>query len=207
MKLYDDLEINPTATKQQIKAAYRKKSAVVHPDKPTGDQNCFLKINRAYTILMCEETREQYDTLGVEDTADEITKQAESSIQQTFFNILRTKGPKEILQVNVIMMIKQGIQAKIAETKLKQDENSVTIRDMIEVGNRITHKNENNMFSLVVKQEIKNCEENKDRLTRVMLIHKRAAILLDDYVFKQDEGLVRTNMYANMSSTSNTFSY
>ena len=202
MKLYDDLEIDPTATKQQIKAAYRKKSAVVHPDKPTGDQNCFLKKNHAYTILMCEETREQYDTLGVEDTADEITKQAESNIQQSFFNILRTNGPKEILQINVIMMIKQGIQAKIVETKLEQDENSVTIRDMLEVGNRITHKNKNNMFSLVVKQEIKNCEENEARLAKLMLLHKRAIVLLDDYVFKQDEGIVvRTGMTVNMNST------
>lgn len=58
--LYQDLGIAKTATKDEIKKAYRKKSQKHHPDAG-GDPAKFREINLAYRILTDEEKRARYD--------------------------------------------------------------------------------------------------------------------------------------------------
>lgn len=49
---YTILGISRGANTEEIKNAYRKLATVYHPDKPTGDQQKFQKINMAYRSLM-----------------------------------------------------------------------------------------------------------------------------------------------------------
>ena len=51
MSYYDCLGISKTASQDEIKKAFRKKSLLCHPDKPTGDAEKFKKINEAYQTL------------------------------------------------------------------------------------------------------------------------------------------------------------
>jgi DnaJ-class molecular chaperone len=71
-KLYDELEIKPESTEQEIKASYKKLSKIWHPDKNQDRieeaTEKFRKISEAYTILSDPEKRSQYDKFGtVED--------------------------------------------------------------------------------------------------------------------------------------------
>ena len=66
-ELYDILEIQSTATEQDIKKAYKKQALKYHPDKG-GDENTFKKINRAYEVLSDPEKKRIYDMNGKEDT-------------------------------------------------------------------------------------------------------------------------------------------
>jgi hypothetical protein len=63
MDLYDILEIQPNATKDQITKAYRKLAKVYHPDKPNGNTEKFQQINYAYNILICDNVKVQYDSM------------------------------------------------------------------------------------------------------------------------------------------------
>jgi curved DNA-binding protein CbpA len=62
---YDLLEIEPTASASQLKAAYRKLSKRYHPDitddinETRGDM--FILINEAYQVLSNEDSRRRYD--------------------------------------------------------------------------------------------------------------------------------------------------
>ena len=49
---YIILHLNSTATKAEIKTAYRKLAVVYHPDKPGGDEAKFKIIKQAYDTLM-----------------------------------------------------------------------------------------------------------------------------------------------------------
>lgn len=60
-KYYEDLGVEPTASAEEIKKAYRKLSLKYHPDKPNGDQEKFKKINEAYQVLSDGNKRRQYD--------------------------------------------------------------------------------------------------------------------------------------------------
>lgn len=65
-KLYDLLGVQPSASEQEIKKAYRKTALKYHPDKPTGDTEKFKEISEAFDILSNGDKRQVYDDYGLE---------------------------------------------------------------------------------------------------------------------------------------------
>ncbi len=63
--LYKILNINYTASNDEIKLSYRKLVRIFHPDVSGNNQNIdkFKEIQEAYEILINEETRKKYDIL------------------------------------------------------------------------------------------------------------------------------------------------
>lgn len=64
---YKTLGVKKTATKREIKKAYRQLAQIYHPDKYQGDMSKeqveakMSELNEAYEVLSNEETRERYD--------------------------------------------------------------------------------------------------------------------------------------------------
>lgn len=72
-KLYDILEVNTTATEQEIKKAYRKKALKHHPDKNNHSAESiklFQDISHAYETLSNSNKRELYDQYGTVDEGE-----------------------------------------------------------------------------------------------------------------------------------------
>ena len=66
---YKILGVNKSASKDEIKKAYRKLAFKYHPDKNKGNKEAeekFKKINEAYAVLSNDEKRKQYDMFGAE---------------------------------------------------------------------------------------------------------------------------------------------
>ena len=63
MKFYQDLEIDRSASAEDIKRAYKKQAIKHHPDKG-GDQEKFKAIAEAYQVLSDPEKRRVYDQIG-----------------------------------------------------------------------------------------------------------------------------------------------
>jgi DnaJ-class molecular chaperone len=61
MNYYDCLGVSKTASQDEIKKAFRKKSLLCHPDKPNGNAETFKKINEAYQTLSDEHKKRIYD--------------------------------------------------------------------------------------------------------------------------------------------------
>lgn len=63
---YEVLGVPRTASKDQIKDAYRKLAMQYHPDrnKAADAEEKFKEISEAYAVLSDDEKRQQYDTLG-----------------------------------------------------------------------------------------------------------------------------------------------
>ena len=63
---YDTLEINKSASADEIKRAYRKLALAHHPDRNGGSENekKFKEINEAYQVLSDPKKRQQYDQYG-----------------------------------------------------------------------------------------------------------------------------------------------
>jgi len=63
---YKILEVDRSASKAEIKKAYRKLARKYHPDvsKVANAEDRFKEVNEAYEVLGDEKKREQYDTLG-----------------------------------------------------------------------------------------------------------------------------------------------
>ena len=61
---YDILGVSKSASKDEIKKAFRKLAHEHHPDKKTGNADKFKEANEAYSILSDDTKRQQYDTYG-----------------------------------------------------------------------------------------------------------------------------------------------
>ncbi|KAJ3027508.1 UNVERIFIED_CONTAM: hypothetical protein HDU68_003696 [Siphonaria sp. JEL0065] len=65
--LYDRLGVAPTASRDEIKKAYRLKALRLHPDKNPDDPSAserFQQLGAAYQVLMDDQLREAYDKGG-----------------------------------------------------------------------------------------------------------------------------------------------
>jgi DnaJ-class molecular chaperone len=62
--LYKILGVEKTATKEEIKRAFRKLAHQYHPDKKDGNEAKFKEVNEAYSILSDDKKRAQYDQFG-----------------------------------------------------------------------------------------------------------------------------------------------
>jgi DnaJ-class molecular chaperone len=61
---YKILEVDRSASKDEVKKAFRKKAQQYHPDKKGGDDAKFKEANEAYTVLSDDNKRAQYDQFG-----------------------------------------------------------------------------------------------------------------------------------------------
>jgi molecular chaperone DnaJ len=64
---YEILGVSKSATKDEIKKAYRKQAVKFHPDKNPGDKGAeekFKEAAEAYEVLSNDEKRSRYDRFG-----------------------------------------------------------------------------------------------------------------------------------------------
>ena len=61
---YKILGVNPNASEEEVKKAYRHLAHKYHPDKASGDEKKFKEINEAYQVLSDKSKRAQYDRFG-----------------------------------------------------------------------------------------------------------------------------------------------
>lgn len=61
---YKTLGVEQSASKEEIKKAFRKKAHEHHPDKPNGNAERFKEAAEAYGVLSDDEKRQQYDQFG-----------------------------------------------------------------------------------------------------------------------------------------------
>lgn len=67
MSYYDILGVNKTATKKEIKTAYKKLANKYHPDKNPNDKSAeqkFKEVKEAYEVLSNDKKRQSYDLYG-----------------------------------------------------------------------------------------------------------------------------------------------
>lgn len=61
---YETLEVDKSASKDEIKKAFRKLAHKYHPDKGGGNEAKFKEISEAYSVLSDDKKRSEYDTYG-----------------------------------------------------------------------------------------------------------------------------------------------
>lgn len=61
---YNVLEINKSASKDEIKKAFYKLAHKYHPDKKDGNESKFKEVNEAYQVLSDDSKRSKYDQFG-----------------------------------------------------------------------------------------------------------------------------------------------
>lgn len=89
-KYYDILGVEPTATEQELRKAYRKQAIKLHPDKNGNDPKAaekFQDLGEAYGILSNADTRKIYDEYGVEGMKEK-SVQGQDIDPSEFFEVI-----------------------------------------------------------------------------------------------------------------------
>ena len=58
---YEILGVNPTASHEEIRAAYRRLAQRYHPDRAQGNESRFRRLQQSYEVLSHPILRRQYD--------------------------------------------------------------------------------------------------------------------------------------------------
>ena len=60
-RFYRILKVEPAASDEAIRVAFRLRAKQLHPDSPTGDASAFIRLKRAYDVLSDSSQRTAYD--------------------------------------------------------------------------------------------------------------------------------------------------
>jgi curved DNA-binding protein CbpA len=113
MTLYDILDVPPTASPEEIKTAYRKRSRTTHPDHG-GSSEEFKKVNEAYAILSKPSSRQHYDKTG-QTHQDDIDNQ----LAALFVSILEKEPHKDPFEVarQIVAHQKKSEEKQVRDSK------------------------------------------------------------------------------------------
>jgi curved DNA-binding protein CbpA len=181
--LYETLGVKKIDSKDKIKKAYRKKSMKAHPDQG-GSSEEFDSINKAYRVLMNEESRAKYD--GGEDP-ESILKGTQTEEQksmqilaQMFVNIVMASDP---ITTNIVKQIKSQLENAIAEVeKVIKMEEAKKQKFTISLKRFKTSKKEN-FFESIANAQISNLDKNINQGKEAKEDLGKALKFLDDYSY------------------------
>lgn len=163
MNFYNILNIEPNATKAEIKKAYHNLAMKYHPDKSKEDKEAankkFQEVHAAYEILYDDDKRIKYDSLSKEERMQVF------DLIKTYLNDINPKGRNFF---NTILSTFYHNN----EDELRQDLNTFNIKNIF---SKITSElinyseiDENNNIYITLKEKY----ENKFKYVKIQDINK-----------------------------------
>ena len=190
MTLYETLDIDKKATKEQIKKAYRKKAQKAHPDAG-GNAEEFHSISIAYTTLIDDAKKAHYDETGKYN--EKVNDLDQAAFQELFALINKLigemiQGNVEVIQKNIIKTVNMGIEQGIANTvdvikKAKKKE-----KNLKSLKKRFSYKGDKiNIVNNIFEQQSKVLANCILQAENMKIIGEKMLEMLKDYEFRVDE--------------------
>lgn len=155
MNLYETLGVTATATKAEIKLAYRKLAQKYHPDKPQGNAEMFHNIQKAYDVLSDDNARAHYDKTGDDSGAPDLQQIAFSRVAEMFAILLDGE-----MYGDLVDKCRKNIKTNIAKGTEHQAKAQSEINKLNKQQNRVKAKDGNeNIYSIVLGAKIANLTE------------------------------------------------
>lgn len=175
MKLYATLGIEPTATPEQIKAAYRKKSRENHPDHG-GSTEAMASVNDAYAVLSDPDRRAKYDQTGDSTKGPTLDEQANAALAQVFNACLTEEG-------DIVAVARKAFGRGISEANGQRQEMASTLRKLEKRRGLVINTAGENLFQVLLEGKISQLEKARSSLDAQIEVAKAALRLLESYRF------------------------
>lgn len=181
MTLYEELELTPNCSFEDIKHQYRTLARIHHPDLG-GDEEKFKRIKFAYEVLSDPDRRKQYDLNKSTNTGTSIHTEAINALANMFFSIIPTFNCNE---GNLIVTMKQETQ------RLESQANADLIMCDVYIGNlevvkkklQLKNQNEENVILSFVLKQIEARENDKKLYLHRVNLAKEMLLILDNYEY------------------------
>lgn len=184
MKLYATLGIKPTATPEQIKAAYRKKSRENHPDHG-GSTEAMAAVNDAYAVLSDPERRAIYDQTGATFKGPTLDEQATAALAQVFDSCLAEEG-------DIVALVRSAFDQGISEASAERQRMAAKLRKLEKRRGLVINTTGENLFQILLEGKIDQITKMRNQFEQQIEVAKAALRLLESYRFTGEVELPTT---------------
>jgi curved DNA-binding protein CbpA len=183
--LYDDLNVAPDASFEEIKRAHRKAARRHHPDAG-GNREDFEKIQHAYMILANPTKREKYDRTGTTDeTIDNSLAKLAANIMQAFDLAMTQVSDYNLPYTDMISQTKFLLNQRQREIGAQQESVGIQIAKIKKIAKRIKFIGSgNNIIHNTLQQRIVQGEAAINQLREQKIDIVAAISYLDNYGFE-----------------------
>lgn len=190
--LYSVLGVDKSANKKTIKSAYRKAAKKNHPDAG-GNSDKFALVKKAHDILMDDERRNKYDSVGDESekSPDNELGNIINCIAFHFNTILQecSQSGTSPLVVDMVQRIKTKMNGAITENQ-KNLRITKTILDLDKkmVGRfKKKSKDGDNVFEIIISSRISALQMNISQTKNTIKNHELALEMINGFSYKSDQ--------------------
>jgi curved DNA-binding protein CbpA len=178
--LYNTLGVEPDASPEEIRRAYRRKAKQEHPDAG-GSAEKFGALVKAHRVLSDAEKRARYDRTGEADDGPDNTDQAAmSAIDQILDQLLDKDEPQRI---DIVAVIREEIGRNIDHQTGEIRKAMQARRKLERVGGRLTTRAPRNIFKPLLDRKLGHINEGLVTMRQQLAIFERAAKIMEDYAF------------------------
>lgn len=134
MNPYEVLGVEPDATDEEIKQAYRSKAQASHPDREGGDEERFKRVGAAFTLLSDPEKRARFDETGTTDQEVSLEEEADNVLDNLFRAALDVEGDmlawcREKLDADTLQIQRNRAAAEAMHARLQVRRSLIKVRE------------------------------------------------------------------------------
>ncbi len=182
---YAVLGVTRAATAATLKAAYRAKVQIFHPDRG-GDPEAFIVLARAFGLLSDPETRQLYDATGIVD--DEAVRGFRRDVATLLAEMFDTavgsaiKAQLVLERVNFIGEMEAAVRRGVNEARTELSAAERDSKALTALRNRIRRKREGeNLFAARIEEHITAREAQQATIRRRLAVLDTALVELGNY--------------------------
>lgn len=157
MNPYEVLGVRKNDRDPEIRSAYRKLSARLHPDKETGDRDKFEEVKLAHDVLTDHERRKRYDTTGRTDISAVTPERIQIFVTDTMRTVIEATRPDgssdDPIWENIRDKILLSITASRAPLKNDRFKLQRKLERAVRLAERFKAKSEYDPVGLALKRE------------------------------------------------------
>lgn len=184
MSHYKTLGVEPTATPDQIKQAYRKLARRYHPDMNCGEAEAgakamFQEVQAAYAVLSDPERRARYDATGTDKAPPTVADEGREMLLKVFSDAITADGdPMQVAQ-----SILRGAHDMLTQQRGQFERQAKRLERR---SGKIKRKaGGENLAQMLIDQQLGNARRQLAELEHTMAVRDEAARLLEDYEFEK----------------------
>jgi curved DNA-binding protein CbpA len=196
---YKTLDVPPTATPEEIEAAFRQRAKQSHPDAG-GTAQQFTEAVRSRAILLDPKRREQYDRTGTVDEQE--ANNPNSAVSLVMGVIMATAqqhltGGADPTTIPLLDIARQHLKKVVDDAAQRKSSGEKLVKVLRRIEQRLKHKpNASPMLKLAVAAQAKNVEQEIARSDPMVEAHVAALKLLDDWEFEVDYAQPAASIFA-----------
>lgn len=196
---YRELDVDPAASPEEVRAAYRRRAKDTHPDAG-GSAKAFEKTRRALSVLSDPKRRAKYDATGeIDEETPHNPFSAPVAIILDF--ISRAIGQYMAGQggdpesVDLVAMMKQEFLRQVTQQRSEISKLESGIAKMRKVAKRFRKLRGDGMLTRAIETQAKVAETQRRGMEQRIRDLEMAVKMLDDWAFDAERQHFQTSTY------------